>query len=177
MKNWFNRLSKRGKTIAIVSASLLSIGVVNAATNPTPDTSSPQNAIQSQSVQAETKPEVKKPVVTTKQEMQTAPLAFTESTASDASLEVGQTRVTEGQNGEKQTTFEVNYEDDKEVSRKETGSVITKEPVARITYSGSKAPAPITPAGATAQCSDGSYSFSQSRRGTCSHHGGVGTWL
>lgn len=33
------------------------------------------------------------------------------------------------------------------------------------------------PAGATAQCRDGSYSFSQSRRGTCSHHGGVATWL
>lgn len=33
------------------------------------------------------------------------------------------------------------------------------------------------PAGATAQCADGSYSFSQSRRGTCSHHGGVASWL
>src|SRR4029078_7216154 len=28
------------------------------------------------------------------------------------------------------------------------------------------------PAGATAQCRDGSYSFSQSRSGTCSSHGG-----
>lgn len=36
---------------------------------------------------------------------------------------------------------------------------------------------PTVPAGATAQCRDGSYSFSQSRRGTCSHHGGVGKWL
>ena len=33
------------------------------------------------------------------------------------------------------------------------------------------------PSGATAQCRDGSYSFSQSRRGTCSHHGGVAKWL
>jgi hypothetical protein len=33
------------------------------------------------------------------------------------------------------------------------------------------------PPGATAQCRDGSYSFSQSRRGTCSHHGGVSRWL
>jgi hypothetical protein len=33
------------------------------------------------------------------------------------------------------------------------------------------------PKGATAQCRDGSYSFSQSRRGTCSHHGGVSKWL
>jgi hypothetical protein len=33
------------------------------------------------------------------------------------------------------------------------------------------------PQGATAQCRDGTYSFSQSRRGTCSHHGGVARWL
>lgn len=33
------------------------------------------------------------------------------------------------------------------------------------------------PAGATARCRDGTYSFSQNRRGTCSHHGGVATWL
>ena len=33
------------------------------------------------------------------------------------------------------------------------------------------------PQGASAKCRDGTYSFSQSRRGTCSHHGGVGEWL
>jgi len=33
------------------------------------------------------------------------------------------------------------------------------------------------PRGATARCGDGSYSFSQSHRGTCSHHGGVAGWL
>ncbi len=33
------------------------------------------------------------------------------------------------------------------------------------------------PQGATAQCRDGTYSFSKSRRGTCSHHGGVAKWL
>lgn|GEM_PF-430856 len=33
------------------------------------------------------------------------------------------------------------------------------------------------PAGATALCRDGTYSFSRSRRGTCSHHGGVSKWL
>lgn len=36
---------------------------------------------------------------------------------------------------------------------------------------------PSAPEGATAQCSDGTFSFSQSRRGTCSHHGGVSDWL
>jgi hypothetical protein len=33
------------------------------------------------------------------------------------------------------------------------------------------------PAGASAKCRDGTYSFSQHRRGTCSHHGGVINWL
>lgn len=33
------------------------------------------------------------------------------------------------------------------------------------------------PAGASARCRDGSYSFSENRRGTCSHHGGVAEWL
>jgi hypothetical protein len=33
------------------------------------------------------------------------------------------------------------------------------------------------PQTATAQCHDGTYSFSTSRRGTCSHHGGVAKWL
>ncbi len=33
------------------------------------------------------------------------------------------------------------------------------------------------PAGASARCRDGSYSFSQHRSGTCSHHGGVAEWL
>lgn len=33
------------------------------------------------------------------------------------------------------------------------------------------------PAGATAKCGDGTFSFSQHRSGTCSHHGGVAEWL
>jgi hypothetical protein len=37
--------------------------------------------------------------------------------------------------------------------------------------------APAAPSGATAKCDDGTYSFSQHRQGTCSHHGGVAEWL
>jgi hypothetical protein len=48
---------------------------------------------------------------------------------------------------------------------------------------GERVPSPMwtkngqAPSGASAQCADGSYSFSRSRRGTCSHHGGVARWL
>ena len=33
------------------------------------------------------------------------------------------------------------------------------------------------PAAATAHCRDGTFSFSRTRQGTCSHHGGVAEWL
>ena len=43
------------------------------------------------------------------------------------------------------------------------------------------APAPTrtgqAPSGASAQCRDGTYSYSKHRGGTCSHHGGVATWM
>lgn len=43
----------------------------------------------------------------------------------------------------------------------------------------SSQPAPVrtAPVGATALCRDGTYSYSQHHRGTCSHHGGVAQWL
>ena len=41
----------------------------------------------------------------------------------------------------------------------------------------SPAKASSVPAGASAVCCDGTYSFSQHRQGTCSHHGGVSRWL
>ena len=36
---------------------------------------------------------------------------------------------------------------------------------------------PSPPVGATTMCGDGTYSFSQNRSGTCSHHEGVAQWL
>jgi hypothetical protein len=35
----------------------------------------------------------------------------------------------------------------------------------------------LVPGGPSAVCRDGTYSYSQSRSGTCSHHGGVARWL
>lgn len=40
----------------------------------------------------------------------------------------------------------------------------------------SSSPSSYRKAGPTALCRDGSYSYSASRRGTCSHHGGVSVW-
>lgn len=47
----------------------------------------------------------------------------------------------------------------------------------RAVHSPAKSKNSQVPTGASAQCRDGTYSFSQHRRGTCSHHGGVGAWL
>jgi hypothetical protein len=49
-----------------------------------------------------------------------------------------------------------------------------------VNVDGVRVPSPVfsdtRPAGASARCRDGSYSFSLHRRGTCSHHGGVAEW-
>lgn len=63
-----------------------------------------------------------------------------------------------------------------------TTTAVAQEPIRHYTNSyGNTVQSPTrykkVPAGATALCRDGSYSFSQSRRGTCSHHGGVAKWL
>ncbi len=59
----------------------------------------------------------------------------------------------------------------------------TSPPVSGRSYvnvDGVRVPSPVfsetKPSGATARCRDGSYSFSQHRRGTCSYHGGVAEW-
>lgn len=74
----------------------------------------------------------------------------------------------------------------KKVSSKNKGySASNKKSSGRVKYytnsKGHRVQSPTrytsAPAGATALCRDGTYSFSQSRRGTCSHHGGVARWL
>ena len=63
-----------------------------------------------------------------------------------------------------------------------TTTAVAQEPIRHYTNSyGNTVQSPTrynkAPAGATALCRDGSYSFSQSRRGTCSHLSGVARWL
>jgi hypothetical protein len=71
-------------------------------------------------------------------------------------------------------------------------TVRTSEPTAKaapapasgrsyVNVDGERVPSPVfsdsAPAGASARCRDGSYSFSRHRQGTCSYHGGVASWL
>lgn len=43
-------------------------------------------------------------------------------------------------------------------------------------HSPAKTKSGTVPTGASAKCSDGTYSFSQHHSGTCSRHGGVAEW-
>lgn len=44
-------------------------------------------------------------------------------------------------------------------------------------HSPSRSVSGSVPSGASAQCGDGTYSFSKHHQGTCSRHGGVAEWM
>lgn len=169
-----------------------------------PPIPSTQPTQQVQAVQ-QARSEAPKPI--TKIETTTESVAFETIEQQDNTLPSGQRQTTtEGVNGVKTHTYEVTYLNGVEQSRKETNSEITVQPLTKVVRVGTyvaTTPAPTgsadcpsgtyvnsvgntvcrpyvsssVPVGATAQCNDGTYSFSQSRRGTCSYHGGVATWL
>lgn len=144
-----------------------------------------------------------KPEVETRTIRETEVIPYDTVTREDASLAKGNSRVeVEGVNGERIDVYEVKYKNGVELSRKIVSSEVTRAAVNKIVVVGTyvaPTPAPATncqngtyvnsagntvcrpsndnTGGATAICNDGTYSYSQSRRGTCSHHGGVRSWL
>lgn len=200
MKNfreWFNRLKVTGKATFISALIIVFLGVVGVTAQP--DTSAPTQPANSSS--SDVKGAETAPVITTKSESTTESIPYTSSTIQDSTLAQGTTKVqTTGVNGELTHTYQVTYTDGVETSRSNPVDTITTPAINEVIIQGSKAPAPTncpngtyvnsagntvcspysapsTPSGATAECHDGSYSFSQSRSGTCSHHGGVAAWL
>lgn len=144
-----------------------------------------------------TKKEVRNKI-TTEEERKSESIAFGEETRTDGSLPQGHIKVIqEGTVGEKLITYKVIYKGGVEQSRELTEEKIVKKPVSKVTAIGTYVTPPkatgghgytnsagnhvrspsADPAGATAKCRDGTYSYSQSRPGTCSHHGGVAIWL
>ncbi|MEW6737165.1 MAG: DUF3761 domain-containing protein [Acidobacteriota bacterium] len=70
--------------------------------------------------------------------------------------------------------------DPSSASEKKTNAEKLDKPAESVTANEISPSQPVkitVPPGATAICRDGTYSYSQSRRGTCSHHGGVRQWL
>lgn len=141
------------------------------------------------------------PKITTKPDTKIVTIPYETTYVDDSSLAKGTTKVVqEGVDGTREDIYTVTYTDGIETDRELTSSTIIKQPVNHIIHNGTYvAPAPQSycengtyinsagqtvcrpstqnTGGATAICRDGSYSYSRSRRGTCSHHGGVRTWL
>lgn len=144
------------------------------------------------------------PAIEIKTETKTSSIPFETQYTEDNTVAQGETRlVQDGINGVETIFYSVTYTDGVETAREVTKTETTKPSTPRIIARGTHvAPQASTapnctsgtyvnsagdtvcrpvqsetrPAGATARCGDGSYSYSQSRRGTCSHHGGVAQW-
>jgi hypothetical protein len=163
--------------------------------------------LQTEIAPASVKPQTKASEITTKEVTETRPIAFTSSTQADGSLAKGQSKVIQaGVSGTETLVYKVTYTNGKQTGKVIASTSITVPPINEIVANGTyvaPAPAPVphpscingsyvnlagstvcspetspsAPAGASAKCRDGTYSFSQSRSGTCSHHGGVSIWL
>jgi hypothetical protein len=97
------------------------------------------------------------PVKTTREEVITEAIPFTESRVDDGALPQGQTQVrTPGQNGEKSLTYLVHMVDGEEVSRELVSEQVTTPPVGQVVANGTYvAPPPPAPAPAPAQPAGG----------------------
>lgn len=153
-----------------------------------PDT--PAKKIASQSVT---------PKITTKTEQTTQSIPFASQAQDDSTLGKGQSQtIQQGVAGTETLVYQVTYTNGAETNRKLVSQRTTTQPVPEIVHNGTYVAPPATVSctsgyinvdgncvhspssdltGATAQCNDGSYSYSQNHRGTCSHHGGVARWL
>lgn len=186
-RGWLLALSTIGKIGVITGASVVAIGTAGVIAGQNP------------AHQTNTQPKVEAASVEHKVVKTTEAVPFDTQTVDDSNLAVGTDQtVTDGVNGVKTKTYDVTFTKGVETNRTLTNEVITTQPITKIVHHGtfvaascpngtyvnsagntvcSPYNAPSTPAGATAQCRDGTYSFSQSRSGTCSHHGGVAAWL
>lgn len=196
---WLKSLSLKGKVVLGIGT-LIVLGMVGGQNN----AANTSSASLDQSTQNSSQINSPAPVVTTKFISETQVVPFTSSTIEDATLAKGTTKITTtGVNGSETLDYEVTYKDGKQTDKKLIGSVVDVQPINQITSVGtyvapvvttpscsngsyinsygntvcSPSYTPSTTTSATAICRDGTYSYSQHRSGTCSHHGGVAHWL
>lgn len=189
-KSWHAELSKAGK---VLLWSLTTVVVGTAVGSAVASTTPPSPSVPTSS-SSTSQPTVEKKTV-----IETQAIAFDKKTVNNATLDSGKTELqTKGVNGIKTLTYEVTYENGLEKNRSLIKEEITTQPIAEVTAIGTKVyTPPVTTcsggyinvngncvkspgdssSGASARCGDGSYSYSQNRSGTCSHHGGVAEWL
>ncbi len=187
----FRKNYTRRKIVAIGLTSMIATLIVSftamALTVPPSSTTNNEHKTSTQAQQVKQKSEAPKPIAKT--ETATESIPFTTTEEQDGTLPNGQRQTAiAGVDGVRTHTFEVIYLNGAEQSRKETKNEVTTQPVTQVVKVGTyvapiQAPvnSPAQPQvdasnGATAQCRDGTLSYSAHRRGTCSHHGGVAIW-
>jgi hypothetical protein len=201
--NWLKQLSQT-KKILLGLFTFVAIGAAGSHGTHSNSTSgaSPTPATKAPLSKSDVKPQ---PSITTALTTETQDIPFVSTTVDDSSLAQGTSKVTTaGVNGVKTITYEITSSDGVQTAKKQVKEEVTTQPVNQVTSNGTYvAPTPSpqpscpngtyvnsvgntvcspyqsssAPAGATARCVDGTYSFSQSHSGTCSHHGGVAEWL
>lgn len=128
--SWFKNLSRVGQVSVLSAVTLGGIFAVSATTSPTP---APISSLQSPASQPELKRE---PVLTTKIENETQPVAFEKQTIEDGTINKGESVIkVSGVNGIKTITHTISLTDGKETERKTT-EAITTAPVAEVTAIG-----------------------------------------
>ncbi|WP_228484553.1 G5 domain-containing protein [Microbacterium cremeum] len=170
-RTWL-RLSSRKTAIAVTAAAaavLLVTGSVSAAMLPNTgggarvepvtfaERPSTDGGAQSAESRATATP-TPTPVASTREDVVTEIIPFTETRVDDGALPVGQTQVrTAGQNGEKTLTYLVRLLDGQEVSRELISDIVTTQPVTQIVANGTYvAPPPPEPAQPGGSC-DANY--------------------
>jgi len=115
-----------------------------------------QKAKEAAEAQRKREEEARKPVV--KQETKTDPVAFETIEEQDATIPKDEKRIAvEGSNGERTITYDVTYQEGKEISRKGVKNEITKQPTTKVVKVGTYV-AP-TPAPAPQQRSSASSAY------------------
>jgi PBP1b-binding outer membrane lipoprotein LpoB len=142
------------------------------------------------------------PITEIKEEIKTESISFKTIKKEDSTVESGKAVTKQkGVNGLREFIYNVTYTDGDETNRELISENIKVNSVDEIIVSGTKKATVSTsvsscgedyyknvdgncvhrpsdsPSGASAKCKDGTYSYSQNRRGTCSSHGGVAQWL
>ena len=150
------------KKLVLVSGSIFTLLFLGSFGSTTNQSSTPNDTAEQQSLQQSVDLTEKQPISTTetRSESKTETITFESITKNDSSVEQGRTiKSVYGVAGERTITYEVQYTDGQETSRKEVSSEITKEPITEVTLIGTKAPyvAPTPTPQASSSC-DPNYS-------------------
>lgn len=137
IKQWYGGLTKAGK-IGVWAASAVVMGsaMTSAQNAPKQPAAPPKPVSQVQQTQQE---QPNAPVTTKKTLTEDTSITFEKTSVNDSTLDEGTTTIrTPGVNGVKTSTYEVTYEDGKEVDRKLIKEEVTTAPTTEVTAIGTK---------------------------------------